>query len=197
MADPAARCGARLLVVDDNKVNRLLLARSPGPGRAIARRSPRTAASRFEMLKREPFDMLLLDMEIPEMDGFQVLSGGSGRPTSAARPPVIVTSSVEGSPTSCAASSSRRGLPGQTGEPGAAQGAHRREPWEKRLRDQQKELVRRFATSRWRRTRPAESGFSLGGRRVHGSVMFSDIRGFTRARRGAARGTIELSTPTR
>jgi adenylate cyclase len=48
----------------------------------------------------------------------------------------------------------------------------------KRLRDQQKELVRRFATSEVAQDL-AESGFSLGGRRVHGSVMFSDIRGFT------------------
>jgi class 3 adenylate cyclase len=48
----------------------------------------------------------------------------------------------------------------------------------KRLRDQQKELVRRFATSEVAQDLQ-ESGFSLGGRRIHGSVMFSDIRGFT------------------
>ena len=48
----------------------------------------------------------------------------------------------------------------------------------KRLRDQQKELVRRFATSEVAQDLQ-QSGFALGGRRVHGSVMFSDIRGFT------------------
>ena len=48
----------------------------------------------------------------------------------------------------------------------------------KRLRDQQKELVRRFATREVAQDLQ-QSGFALGGKRVHGSVMFSDIRGFT------------------
>jgi class 3 adenylate cyclase len=48
----------------------------------------------------------------------------------------------------------------------------------KRLRDQQKELVRRFATSEVAQDLQ-QSGFALSGKRVHGSVMFCDIRDFT------------------
>ncbi len=48
----------------------------------------------------------------------------------------------------------------------------------KRLRDQQKELVRRFATSEVAQDLQ-QSGFALAGRRVRGSVMFCDIRDFT------------------
>jgi class 3 adenylate cyclase len=48
----------------------------------------------------------------------------------------------------------------------------------KRLRDQQKELVRRFATSEVAEDMQ-RSGFALGGKRITGTVMFCDIRGFT------------------
>jgi class 3 adenylate cyclase len=48
----------------------------------------------------------------------------------------------------------------------------------KRLRDQQKALVRRFATSEVAEDLQ-RSGFALGGKRIHGTVMFCDIRGFT------------------
>jgi class 3 adenylate cyclase len=48
----------------------------------------------------------------------------------------------------------------------------------KRLRDVQKELVRRFATPEVAQDLQ-QSGFALGGRHVTATVMFVDIRGFT------------------
>src|ERR1700675_1783237 len=85
---------ARLLVVDDNKVNRLLLARSlEVQGHSVA--SAENGRVALEMLRREPFDLLLLDMEMPEMDGFQVLEQLVGD-LQVRGLPVIVTSSLEG-----------------------------------------------------------------------------------------------------
>ena len=89
-----AEIGARLLVADDNKVNRLLLSRSLElqGHRVTTAENGRVA---LEMLKREPFDLLLLDMEMPEMDGFQVLEQMAGD-AHLRDLPVIVTSSLEG-----------------------------------------------------------------------------------------------------
>jgi CheY-like chemotaxis protein len=169
--------GARLLVADDNKVNRLLLARSLElQGHRVA--SAENGAIALDMLAREPFDLLLLDMEMPELDGFQVLE----RLTRDARLrdlPVIVTSSLEGVATIV-----------RCIELGADDYLHKpinpvllkaridSSLEKKRLRDQQQELVRRFATSEVAQDLQ-QSGFALGGRRVQGTVMFSDIRGFT------------------
>src|SRR5579863_8171130 len=64
--------GARLLLVDDNKVNRLLLARNLElQGHQVAAAENGRVA--LDMLRREAFDLLLLDIEMPEMNGFQVL----------------------------------------------------------------------------------------------------------------------------
>jgi len=62
----------------------------------------------------------------------------------------------------------------------------------KRLRDQQKALISRFATSQVAQDLQ-QSGFALGGRRVQASVMFCDLRGFTRlAESQPPEETIEL-----
>src|SRR5512140_3633874 len=89
-----AERGARLLVVDDNKVNRLLLMRSVElmGHRVAAAENGRRA---LEMLRSEPFDLVLLDMEMPEMDGFQVLEEMASD-LQLRDVPVIVTSSLEG-----------------------------------------------------------------------------------------------------
>ena len=85
---------ARLLVVDDNKVNRLLLTRSLElHGHSVA--SAENGRVALEMLRREGFDLVLLDMEMPEMDGFQVLEQ-LVNDRQLRDLPVIVTSSLEG-----------------------------------------------------------------------------------------------------
>jgi adenylate cyclase len=96
-----AELGARLLVVDDNKVNRLLLGRSLElQGHKVA--SAENGRIALEMLRAEPYDLMLLDMEMPELDGFGVLEqmkqDGKLRDL-----PVIVTSSLEGLAQWCAA----------------------------------------------------------------------------------------------
>src|SRR5438309_10460110 len=130
------------------------------------------------MLRREAFDLLLLDMEMPEMDGFQVLEQ-LVKDLQLRDLPVIVTSSLEG--VSNVVRCIELGAEDYLTKPvnpvllKARIGASLEK---KRLRDQQKELVRRFATPEVAQDLQ-DSGFSLGGKLVHASVMFSDIRGFT------------------
>ena len=90
----SGRKGARLLVVDDNKVNRLLLTRGLElQGHSVA--SAENGRIALEMLRRGGFDLVLLDMEMPEMDGFSVLEQMT-RDLQLRDLPVIVTSSLEG-----------------------------------------------------------------------------------------------------
>ena len=68
-----SHAGPRILVVDDNEDNRYTLTRrlqregyTTGDGR-------RTAARRWSGSPSEPFDLVLLDIMMPEMNGYEVL----------------------------------------------------------------------------------------------------------------------------
>src|SRR5512134_1430106 len=168
---------ARLLVADDNKVNRLLMQRSLElQGHRVALAENGRLA--LEKLRAEPFDLLLLDIEMPEMDGYAVLE--AMKADLALRDlPVIVTSSVEGldNIVRCIELGAEDYLhkPVNPVLLKARLGASLEK---KRLRDQQKELVKRFATREVAADLDAQ-GFALGGRRVTATTLFCDIRGFT------------------
>lgn len=186
-----AERGARLLVADDNKVNRLLLGRTLElQGHQVA--SADNGRRALEMLRDERFDLLLLDLEMPELDGFAVLTKLADDPELRDLP-VIVTSSLEG--VAHVARCIELGADDYLHKPvnpvllKARVGSSLEK---KRLRDQQKALISRFATSQVAQDLQ-QSGFALGGRRVQASVMFCDLRGFTRlAESQPPEETIEL-----
>jgi len=182
---------ARLLVVDDNKVNRLLLTRSLElQGHRVSSAADGRLA--LEMLRREPVDLVLLDMEMPEMDGFQVLEVLVAD-VQLRDMPVIVTSSLEGvaNVVRCIELGAEDYLTKPV-NPVLLKARIDACLEKKRLRDAQKELVRRFATPEVAQDLQ-KSGFSLGGKRVNASVMFADIRGFTTlAESQAPEETIDL-----
>ncbi len=166
-----------LLIVDDNKVNRLLLSRNVEilGHRASTAENGRVA---MEMLEAGEFDLLLLDIEMPEMDGFQVLEAVK-KNTRLRDVPVIVTSSVEGldNIVRCIELGAEDYLPKPVNK--TLLGARVSSCLEKkRLRDEQKRLLERFATTEVAQDLQ-ESGFAIGGKRALASVLFCDIRGFT------------------
>ena len=68
---PSTRASS-LLVVDDNSMNRIMLSRyiTKLGYQATLVENGRQA---LEKLQGKPFDLVLLDVEMPEMDGYQVL----------------------------------------------------------------------------------------------------------------------------
>src|SRR5574340_993975 len=82
-----------LLVVDDNKVNRLLL------GRSLEQQGHRVEMAEnglqaLDMMRKQSFDLVLLDIEMPEMDGYQVLQKAS-TDLELRDIPIIITSALE------------------------------------------------------------------------------------------------------
>jgi adenylate cyclase len=176
-SSPNPQTGA-LLVVDDNRVNRLLLGRALEQlGHTVTFAENGRAA--LEMLRQRGVDLVLLDIEMPEMNGYQVLEALAADPRLRDLP-VVMMSSVE--EVDSVARCIEMGAEDYLFKPvnpvllKARVGASLEK---KRLRDQQRELFRKFATAE-----VAEelltSGPALGGKHVEASVMFSDIRSFTR-----------------
>src|SRR5215467_129745 len=90
---PPAPRASSLLVVDDNSMNRIMLSRyiTKLGYQATLVENGRQA---LEKLQTEPFDLVLLDVEMPEMDGYQVLEQLKADPR-LRDIPVIMISAVE------------------------------------------------------------------------------------------------------
>jgi adenylate cyclase len=180
-----------LLVVDDNKVNRLLLGRGlEQQGHAVA--FAENGVQALATLRAQPFDLVLLDIQMPEMDGYQVLEQITSD-LHLRDIPVIMTTATEelDSVVRCIELGAEDYLTKPV-NPVLLRARISASLEKKRLRDQQRELVRKFATAEVAEDMQ-ESGFALGGKFVEATAMFSDIRGFTTiAESQSPADTIEL-----
>ncbi len=166
-----------LLIADDNKVNRLLMSRSVellGHKASVAE----NGKIAMQMLADQTFDALLLDIEMPEMDGFEVLEALKADPK-LRNTPVIVTSSIEGldNIVRCIELGAEDYIPKPVNKvllKARIESSLER----KRLYDEQKRLLNRFATEEVADDLQ-KSGFVIGGRWVNATVLFCDIRDFT------------------
>lgn len=76
---PKAALTGRILVVDDNEFNRELLARHlERQGHLVCQASDGVAA--LEVLREAPFDILILDVMMPGMNGYQLLEAVKSAP---------------------------------------------------------------------------------------------------------------------
>jgi CheY-like chemotaxis protein len=80
--------GGRILVVDDDRVNRMLLTRSlEREGHRV--RCAENGAEALELLHDDPCDVVLVDVEMPEMDGLEAARRIQRDWTAAERPRLI------------------------------------------------------------------------------------------------------------
>src|SRR5215216_756490 len=166
-----------LLVVDDNRVNRILLARGlEGAGHKVA--TADNGKQALERLRADSFDLVLLDIEMPEMNGYQVLETCLQDPE-LRDIPIIMTSSLDeiDSVVKCVELGAEDYL-NKPVNPILLRARVNASLEKKRLRDEQRKLFRTFATKEVA-DELLKSGFSLGGKYVNASVMFADIRSFT------------------
>jgi class 3 adenylate cyclase len=176
VSSPSPAAGT-ILIADDNRVNRLLLARGlEHEGHTVV--FAEHGAEALELLRNERFDLILLDVLMPELDGYGVLAELADDPH-LRDIPVIVTSALDelDSVVRCLEMGAEDYLTKPV-NPVLLSARINSSLEKKRLRDQQRELISKFATKE-----VAEdlltSGFSLGGTHVDASAMFCDIRSFT------------------
>jgi class 3 adenylate cyclase len=166
-----------LLVVDDNKVNRILLARGlEQDGHQVE--TAENGKQALEMLRLGSYDLVLLDIEMPEMNGYQVLEACLQDPE-LRNLPIIMTSSLDelDSVVKCIELGAEDYL-NKPVNPTLLRARINASLEKKRLRDEYRRLFRTFATPEVAE-QLLRDGFSLGGKYVTASVMFADIRSYT------------------
>jgi class 3 adenylate cyclase len=166
-----------VLVADDNRMNRLLL------GRSLEQRGHTVVFAEhgreaLDLLRQQRFDVLLLDVLMPELDGYRVLE--ELKADMYLRDlPVIMTSAIDelDSVVRCVEMGAEDYLTKPI-NPVLLYARINSSLEKKRLRDQQRELISKFATKEVADDL-LTSGFSLGGKHVEATAMFCDIRSFT------------------
>ncbi|HEX2110018.1 MAG TPA: response regulator [Gaiellaceae bacterium] len=175
---------AYVLVVDDDPINRALLAKSlerEGHKHAMAEDGRKA----LEKLRAEPFDIVLLDVLMPELDGYEVLRRIEDDPE-LRHIPVIMVSALEDleSVVRCIELGAEDYLP-KPFDPVLLRARINGCLTKKRLHDLERQRVRdvfsRFVPEPvvdevLRRT---DDDLRLRGVRVTGTVLFGDLRGFT------------------
>ena len=168
---------ARLLVVDDNKVNRMMLTRSLElEGHMVE--TAENGKEGLDKFRSGKFDLMLLDIEMPVMDGFEVLEACLND-VELRQTPIIMTSAMDelDAVVKCVELGAEDYLTKPINQI-LLRARINASLEKKRLRDEQRKLFRTFATKEVAEEL-MRTGFSLGGKQVTASVLFADIRSFT------------------
>jgi CheY-like chemotaxis protein len=92
--DEASRNGGRVLVVDDHEDTRLVL-KELLEGEGFRVETAENGVVALETLRGSAFDLVLLDVRMPRMDGLRVCQELRSAPATASLPIIFVTASAD------------------------------------------------------------------------------------------------------
>ena len=85
----APRAGCDVLLAEDNPVNQKVAQPSAREGRPPRRPSVDTGAAAVDAVRRERFDVVLMDVQMPEMNGFEATQAIRAMERDGARMPIV------------------------------------------------------------------------------------------------------------
>jgi len=146
----------------------------------------------LEKIQAEQPDLVLLDIMMPIMDGFAVLERVKANPRLRDIPIIIISAMNDLESVVKGIKQGAEDYLPKPFEPTLLQARIAASLEKKSLRDQQRKLLHTFASREVAELLMAD-GFSLGGKRIDASIMFTDIRSFTTlSEKSDAADTIEL-----
>jgi class 3 adenylate cyclase len=154
--------------------------------------SARDGGEALETIRRELPDLVLLDIMMPVLDGFGVLEQLKSDPRLRDIPVIIISAALDFDNVVKGIKQGAEDYLPKPFEPTLLHARITASLEKKSLRDQQRKLLHTFASKEVADLLLAD-GFSLGGKRIDASIMFTDIRSFTTlSERSNPADTIEM-----
>ena len=132
----------------------------------------------LEKIQAEHPDLVLLDIMMPIMDGFAVLERVKANPLLRDIPIIVISAMNDLESVVKGIKFGAEDYLPKPFEPTLLQARITASLEKKSLRDQQRKLLHTFASKEVADLLMAD-GFSLGGKRIDASIMFTDVRSFT------------------
>ncbi len=167
----------RILVVDDHPTTRLKLSLGlQGQGHTVE--EAENGVQALEKLRTDAFDLVLLDIVMPEMDGYQVLEEMKKDAKLRDVPVIVISANDELENIVQGIELGADDYLPKSYNPVLLKARIGACLEKKRLRDQQRKILHTFATQEIAEELMS-NGFNLGGRRMEATILFADIRSFT------------------
>jgi adenylate cyclase len=180
--------GMRVMVVDDSRTLRKLLIRELNLAGITNIQEAANGAEAIKLVRAEPFDLMLLDMEMPELDGLEVLQLIKSDPALSYLPVIVISGGEQFEKTvQCIQIGAEDYLP-KPFDPVLLRARVYSSLEKKKLRDIDRERIQELQSEKELLNilpRPIADRLKRGEKNISGSypdvsILFSDLVGFTK-----------------